>query len=257
MTFNFSRLLHNKTIFLCVCLWCCSWCLLAQQEVGDDVESDFTSQLWFDFDPSWQLAAHQKVRGNFGYRTINPKSWHRVIFKGTFERDYDKLLFKRFKHKETLLFGNAFFILTKKDDYGSFEIRPYQGYSMSFNLTNRIVLGQTVRVEERFIFSGNPDNKVFGMRLRYQVKAVINLEGLWFGEDEGFYVPIAVEGFFNLVRASEFNDVIRVTPGLGYQFNAGFKIEGSLAYHYSKEELDKLTRTNDIVFRFRIIKTIK
>ncbi|MFB9053476.1 DUF2490 domain-containing protein [Formosa undariae] len=224
--------------------------------------SEFTQQLWFDFDPSWSMGDGQKFVGNIGYRTIMPKSWHRIILKGSFEKNFDKLIFKKFKHNEKLLFGTALFFLTteESEDYGSFEIRPFQGYQFAVNVSPRVVFKQLFRFEERFVFSNKPENQFFGMRFRYQVQAVFNLEGILFGEGEGFYIPVALEGFFNMVSTSQFNDIIRVTPGLGYQFNPDFKIEGSLAYHYTNEgisEVDKLTRTNDIVFRFRIIKTFK
>jgi len=230
------------------------------QDGGDVSEEDnaFTQQLWFDLDPSWSMGDGQKVTGNFGYRTIMPKSWHRIIFKAAFEKDFEKLLFKRFNHSEKVMFGTGFFILTTKEeeDYGSFEIRPFQGYELGINLSPRIQLKQLFRLEERFVFSGEPENQVFGLRFRYQAKMVFNLQGVLFGEGEGFYIPVAIEGFFNMVSASQFNDVIRVTPGLGYQFNPDFKLDGSLAYHYTQQSnVDGLVRTNDIVFRFKIIKT--
>ncbi|MHA7941993.1 DUF2490 domain-containing protein [Formosa sp. 3Alg 14/1] len=233
-----------------------------ENTVTDD--SEFTQQVWFDFDPSWNMGDGQKFIGNIGYRTIMPKSWHRIILKGSFEKNFDKLIFKKFKHNEKLLFGTALFFLTTKDseDYGSFEVRPFQGYQLAVNVSPRVVFKQLFRFEERLVFSNDPNNQFFGLRFRYQVQAVFNLEGILFGEGEGFYIPVALEGFFNMVSTSQFNDVIRVTPGLGYQFNPDFKIESSLAYHYTNEDNvdnggDKLTRTNDIVFRFRIIKTFK
>ncbi|CDF78113.1 conserved hypothetical protein (DUF2490), partial [Formosa agariphila KMM 3901] len=231
----------------------------AQDNGGLPVEdNEFTQQLWFDFNPSWTVGDGQKFTGNFGYRTIMPKSWHRIIFKAALEKDFEKLIFKRFNHSEKLLFGTGFFILTTKesDEYGSFEIRPFQGYELGINLSPRIVFKQLFRLEERFVFSDAPENEVFGLRFRYQAQVIFNLAGVLFGEGEGFYIPIAIEGFYNLVSASQFNDVIRVTPGLGYQFNPDFKIDGSAAYHYTQQGNDDgLVRTNDIVFRFRIIKT--
>ncbi|QDO92801.1 DUF2490 domain-containing protein [Formosa sediminum] len=253
-----------KCIFSGLCFILALQQSTAQERADADTEdNEFTRQIWFDLDPSWSMGDGQKITANFGYRTISPKSWHRFIVKANFEKKFEKLLFKRFNHSEKLFFGTNFFILTTKDndDYGSFEIRPLQGYELGIDLTPRIVFKQLFRLEERFVFSSDPENQIFGLRFRYQIKAVFNLEGVWFEAGEGFYIPVAIEGFFNLVSASQFNDVIRLTPGLGYQFNPDFKVEGSLAYHYTQQGGDynpeNLERTNDIVFRFRIIKTFK
>ncbi|WP_299777233.1 DUF2490 domain-containing protein [uncultured Formosa sp.] len=223
---------------------------------GEISDNDFTEQLWFDFNPSWNVGSGQKINGEFGYRTIWPKSWHRYIVRASYQSVLENQLFlKSVKHSETVVFGNGLFLLTSKKNDGSFEVRPFQGYKFSFNISPRFVLQQYLRTEQRFVFSGVEDNQIFGLRMRYQVKGIINLEGVFFEEGVGFYLPISVEGFFNLVQASQFNDVIRVTPGLGYQFNSDFKLEGSLAYHYTRQDSDKLVRTNDLVFRFRVIKT--
>ncbi|MBP1838212.1 DUF2490 domain-containing protein [Formosa algae] len=221
-------------------------------------DNDFTSQLWFDLNPSWDVGSGQKINGEFGYRTIWPKSWQRFIVRGSFQSVLENpLLFKNTKHTETVVFGTGLFLLTSKTSHNSFEVRPFQGYKFAFNISPRFVLQQYFRAEQRFVFSGAEDNQIVGLRMRYQVKGIINLEGVFFEDDMGFYLPVSIEGFFNLIQASQFNDVIRVTPGLGYQFNSDFKLEGSLAYHYTRQDSEKLVRTNDIVFRFRIIKTFR
>ncbi|WP_066224061.1 DUF2490 domain-containing protein [Formosa haliotis] len=234
--------------------------LSAKAQVNEDSgieDNDFTQQLWFDFDPSWDVGDNQKIMGEFGYRTIWPKSWHRYIVRASYQYDSDGMIFKKFKHTESLTFGTGLFLLTSKTSHNSFEIRPYQGYKFAFDLRPRVQLQQYIRLEERFVFSNEEDNQVFGMRLRYQIKAIFNLQGFMFVEGRGFYLPVSVEGFFNMVQASEFNDVIRITPGMGYQFDPDFKVEGTLGYHYTRQDADKLVRTNDIVFRFRIIKTFR
>lgn len=230
------------------------------QNSGDDVveDNDFTRQLWVSIDPSWVVGENQKIIGNFSYRTIKPSSWHRIILRAFKEVSYDTLLFKNFKHKEKLMYGVGTFWLLRNESPNSFELRPFQGYGISFNLRKRFGLQQLIRLEERFLFSKNQDQDFFGVRLRYQVKGIIDLNGLLFSEGKGFYIPASVEFFFNLVKVSEFNDVIRISPGLGYQADHDLKVEASLAYHYTNQsDYEELIRTNDIVFQFRIIKTFR
>ena len=44
--------------------------------------------------------------------------------------------------------------------------------------------------------------------------------------------PLSVEFFFNLKEADRYNDVIRISPGLGYKFNDEWKAEFYVSYHY-------------------------
>ena len=231
----------------------------AQAPVDDVIEdNDFTSQLWVSLDPSWVVGENQRIVGNFSYRTIWPNSWHRVILRVSKDVSYDTLVFKKFKHKERLMYGVGTFWLMRNGTQNSFELRPFQGYGISFNLTKRFEFQQLVRLEERFLFNKNQDQDFFGLRLRYQIKGVIDLKGLLFSEGKGFYIPASVEVFFNLVKISEFNDVIRISPGLGYQAYRDFKVEAGLAYHYTNQsDYEELIRTNDIVFQLRIIKTFR
>ena len=222
-------------------------------------DNDLTRQLWVSLEPSWVVGENQKIVGTFSYRTIWPNSWHRVIFRASKEITYDTLLFKGFKHHEKLLYGIGNFWVLRNESANSFEIRPFQGYGISFNLAKRFEFQQLLRLEERFLFNKDQSNDFFGLRLRYQVKGIIDFNGLLFAEGKGFYLPASIEVFFNLVKVSEFNDVIRISPGLGYQADRDFKIEAGLAYHYTKQgkDDDKLVRTNDIVFQFRIMKTFR
>ena len=239
-----------------------------QDVKAQDSESDFSQQLWLDYDPSWKVGDNQKIVGNVGVRTIWPKSWYRFILKGSYEKSFDKLIFrdklifKRLEHTEKLLWGTGLYLLTTEEEgsYGSFEIRPFQGYQLGFKIRPRVQFNQLLRLEERFVFSKQPGNQVFGLRFRYKVTAIFNFEGLVFSKDQGFYMPVSVEAFFNLVSASQFNDVIRVSPGIGYQFNKDFKTEFNLSYQFTKNYTDdngtdNLERSNDIVYRFKIVKT--
>ena len=231
------------------------------QNTNEDTfeDNDFTRQLWVSLEPSWVVGENKKIVGTFSYRTIWPNSWHRVILRASKEITYDTLVFKSFKHQEKLSYGVGTFWVLRNESSNSFEIRPFQGYGISFDVTKRLNLQQLLRLEERFLFNKDQSNDFFGLRLRYQIKTVIDLNGLLFAEGKGFYLPASIEAFFNLVKVSEFNDVIRISPGLGYQADRDFKVEAGLAYHYTKQGKtdDKLVRTNDIVFQFRIMKTFR
>ncbi|WP_082331927.1 DUF2490 domain-containing protein [Mangrovimonas xylaniphaga] len=254
--------LSKAKYFLCpsklwlAVLFCCLYAttnLYAQTEEPQvEDTSDFTRQLWVDFRPYWNIGSNQRFTLEVGYRTVWPKHWHRFVTRLHYQYTTDTLLFKAFKHKETLYAGAGLFFLSSKRDINSLEIRPHQGYTFAFNWAPRFEFAQSIQLEERFMFTELDDDDVFGMRLRYKVKGTIGLEGVGFGEEQGFYVPLEIEFFFNLIKSTQFNDVIRITPGIGYKINKGFKIEANAAYHYTKYEVYE--RTNDIVFRLKVFK---
>lgn len=229
----------------------------SQSNTENPIEDhDFTRQIWIDLQPYWTVTNTSKIIGEFSYRTVHPESWHRIITRVSKEFIEDSIIFKGFKHKERIAGGIGLFLFLSEYEKNTFEIRPHQNYGISFNISPRFNLGQLLRLEERFLFSDNEKHDFFGLRFRYQVTGTIDLQGLFFQEKRGFYLPISVEAFFNIFKVSQFNDVIRITPGIGYQIDPDFKLLASLAYHYTKAGIDssKLVRTNDIVFRFRIIK---
>lgn len=221
-------------------------------------DSDFSQQLWVSFDPSYKLTQKKQFKGSVGYRTIAPPSWNRFIAKGGLEVTTDGLILKKFKKiktQENYSYGAGMYYLDSDTGSNSFELRPYQGYRVSFNASHRLAFGQYLRLEERFVFSKSNGN-VFGLRLRYQILGTINFEGLIFQEGTGMYFPMGVEFFFNIRKTSQFNDVLRVSPGIGYQINPGFKIQGSIAYHYTQDEAGEVAKSNDLIYQFKVFKTL-
>lgn len=227
--------------------------------VNGQEDSDFSQQLWASFNPSYKLTEKKQIKGDLGYRTISPPSWNRFIARGGLEVVTDGLILKKFKKiktQENYTYGAGMFYLNSDTGSNSFEIRPYQGYRVSFNVSSRFAFGQYIRLEERFVFSNGDDGNVFGVRLRYQILGTINLEGLIFEEGTGVYFPMGVEFFFNIRKTSQFNDVLRISPGIGYQINPGFKIQGGIAYHYTKDEAGEVAKSNDFIFQFNLFKTL-
>ncbi len=60
----------------------------------------------------------------------------------------------------------------------------------------------------------------------------------------------------NFNTTTQFNDLIRITAGLGYNFSINWKTEFSASYHRIRNTLNDVFETNDIVFRFRVFQNI-
>ncbi|WP_084399551.1 DUF2490 domain-containing protein [Pseudotamlana agarivorans] len=248
---------YIRSIFI-RCLYSFIFCLgymgYAQDEPLEE-DNSFTQQLWLSLNPSWTLKDSVSLKTDIGYRTVNSNSWDRYIARAGYEKQFSPFIFKNLKRTESYIGGLGLFYFNNKSGYNSLEIRPFQGYSLGFYITQRIHLTNYFRLEERFLITKQDSNNHFGLRFRYQIMANIGLQGFLFQEERGFYFPMGIEFFFNVVELSQFSDVIRITPGAGYQFDKTFKIQGMLAYHYTEQNIGGLYRTNDIIFRIKVVKT--
>lgn len=70
------------------------------------------------------------------------------------------------------------------------------------------------------------------------------------------YIPVFVEFFIKLSRGAQFNDVIRLTPGLGYTPNENLRFHFDLSYHRTRDTAVQGFKTNDIVFRLRVFQRL-
>lgn len=234
-------------------IYCISLMGYTQEEPLEE-DNAFTQQFWFTTSPSWTLKDSVSLKTDLSYRTIDTHSWDRFVVRGGYEKEIKPFIFKDLKRRESYIGGLGFFYFNNKQGHNSLEIRPFQGYSISFHLTKRIQLTNFFRLEERFLITNQDRSNHFGLRFRYQIMTNIGLQGFIFEEGRGFYFPVGVEFFYNVVELSQFSDVVRITPGAGYQFDNSFKIQGMLAYHYTEQNIGGLYRTNDIIYRIKLIK---
>jgi hypothetical protein len=109
-------------------------------------------------------------------------------------------------------------------------------------------------MEQRFqkTLDGSSWNTSF--RMRYQIATVIEWKKHLFSFNKGLYIPINVEFFYNLEEADRFNDVIRISPGIGHKFNDEWRAEFYVSYHYTNNTTDQQEGSNDFVFRLRLYK---
>jgi hypothetical protein len=130
-----------------------------------------------------------------------------------------------------------------------------QGLKFFLPSIDVLPLKNYIRFEERFqkTFDGSSWNSSF--RFRYKVSTIIEWKKHLLSFNKGMYIPLSVEFFFNLKEADRFNDVIRISPGLGYKFNDEWKAEFYVSYHYSNNTSEDDNSTNDFVFRLRIYKS--
>ena len=218
----------------------------------DSLNNTLTEQVWLDYNISYSLSEKVNVYGDIGVRTIIPNAWYRYVIRPSISYRLPKRFLPSLYHNSTLHGGVGFFYTHNLTESNRLEIRPFQGFKLTWPNRPRINIRHYVRLEERFdIATTNWDN-TFGIRLRYQAEMVLFLKGDWFSFNNGFYLPIGLELFWNLKGVKQFNDAVRVMPGIGREFSPNWKAELQMGYFYTRNTVEDVFGTNDIVFRIRV-----
>jgi hypothetical protein len=112
-------------------------------------------------------------------------------------------------------------------------------------------------LEERFIFTTGESDLQFELRARYKIEAIFHRTKHLVDFANGLYFPISLEFLFDLYSTQQFNNGIRITPGLGYSSEAErWKIQFDLSYQYAdKAEIGSFTKST-IIYRLRFYQAI-
>ena len=218
---------------------------------------DVTQQIWTDYNPQWDLNESYTLYGSLGYRTIIPYSWTKLYFTTAVRYAPNPLFDILNKSQQELHGGLSVFYTFNEDKPNQIEIRPFQGYRISWPNFEQLKVSHTLRLEERCIFTIGEDDFDFDLRARYKIEAIFHRTKYLVDFAEGLYFPISVEFFVNLYSTKNYNNAIRLTPGLGYSSQSEhWKIQFDLSYQYTKDEEDGEFTKNTIIYRLRFFQAI-
>ena len=243
------------SVFLTAVLFCiCTLQALAQEETEDITVN---SQFWLDFNGKSEFTERTGASGMLGYRSISPHVYDKILLYGTYDIKNTKSP-EFLKVKKPLInsfhLGGGLYYTDNRNSRNAVEFRLTQGLKFFLPSIKQVPLKNYLRLEERFqkTFDGSDWNASF--RLRYQIATVIEWKKHLFSFNKGMYIPLNVEFFYNLEAAYRFNDLIRVSPGVGYKFSDEWRAEFYLSYHYTYNNTEEQDGSNDFVFRLRIFK---
>jgi hypothetical protein len=243
----------NKSIF--VFIFFMSLRFGFSQEENPDVTVN--RQFWTDFNGRREFKENKSASGFIGYRTISPHVYDKFVAFGTYDINHTKspefLNLKKPLINSFHLGGGLYYTDNKNDD-NVFEFRLSEGFKFYIPSIKELPLMNFVRLEQRFQtqFGGTWNTS---MRFRYKISTVIEWKKRLFSFNKGMYIPINVEFFYSFSEADRDNDVIRISPGLGYKFSDEWKAEFYISYHYTRNTTDDQDASNDFVFRLRIYKS--
>jgi len=229
--------------------------LTALSQVRGQDEKDYNQQAWIDLNPRWVMKSGKTIiRGSLGYRTIYPEDWDRYFlnvgasyspFIHQTERN-TSIQYMRFQ------VGVADYFTNSTDGSNLNEIRLYQGVHLQWPTFPRVFLTHYLRIEERFEHLQDSETYDLTMRFRYRLGAKIRLLKPFLSD---LYFPVSVEVFMSTGQGLYFNDVVRLTPGIGYDFTDQFSTEFHFSYHFSRNSSTDDFENNDLVYRLRVFFT--
>ena len=245
-----------KKVTLIIHMLMCSFFGFGQEEEIPDVTVN--RQFWTDFNGRKDFSENRSASGFVGYRTISPHIYDRFVGFATYNIDHTKSP-KFLNLKKPLInsfhLGGGLYYTDNRDDDNLFEFRLVQGLKFFIPSIKEVPLMNYVRLEQRFQKTFDGSNWNSSMRFRYQISTVLEWKKRFFSFNKGMYIPINVEFFYSFQEAQRDNDVIRISPGLGYKFSDEWKAEFYVSYHYTRNTTEAQDASNDFVFRLRIYKS--
>lgn len=231
--------------------------VIAQEEIEEQKDISLNIQYWLDYNSNINLKDELRdLRIMVGYRGISPHVFDKYLATASYDilntKSPEFLNLKKPLINSFHLGGGLYYTNIVESD-NDFEFRLMQGFSFFTPKIATIYFKNYIRLEERFqtSFDGSSWNDSY--RIRYKISTVLEWKHL-FEFNKGMYIPMNVEFFFNLKKADRFNDVIRISPGIGYKLNDDWKFETFISYHYTKITSENDSSTNDFVIRLRIYK---
>jgi len=229
--------------------------LVAQDSIVDQ-KVQVNGQAWLDYNFKSLTKRHRFLSTQVGFRTINPSVYNRYLVISTLNLRANRWFKSKQEGSEPFIrsyhlgLGNIY--TRNYNETDNFEVRFIQGVKFNIPTIKDFELYNYTRLEERFQTSFDGDGWETGFRLRHRVSIAINWKKHYLNFTKGLYFPISAEIFLNLKRADQFNDVLRLSPGIGYKFESGLKLELCTIYNLSRNITETNDASNDFILRLRI-----
>ena len=227
---------------------------IAQDSIIDQ-EVKVNQQFWIDYNFSNSLNDHLNLNTQIGFRKINPEVYNRVLVTTTLDIKNNKNILGLNKKKpfiKSFHLGSSLIYTQNYNSNDNFELRLIQGLKFDFTTIKPITFFNYIRLEERFQNNFNNSGWNGAYRLRYRLSTVLNWKKRYLTFVEGLYVPLQAEVFFNLKKADRFNDLMRLSPGLGYRFKNDWRYELYVIFNRTKNITNTNNTSNDFILRLRI-----
>jgi len=220
-----------------------------------DQDVKVNQQGWVDYNFNKALGENKFLSTQMGFRKISPEVYDRYLTISTLNIRTKKG-FKLFQTEGTFInsyqLGGGVIYTRNYDANDNLEIRFLQGLKFNIPTIKGFKLYNYSRLEERFQTSFDGGGLRTGFRLRHRVSAVISWKKHYLNFTEGLYFPLSAEIFFNLKRAERFNDLLRLSPGIGYKLENGWRFELFTIFNRTRNITETNDKSSDFILRLRI-----
>lgn len=223
----------------------------AQDSIVDQ-DVRINQQFWLDYNHPTILSETQSIRTQIAFRTIVPNVYNRFQAISTITFNNGKKDKKMRDLIDSFQLGGGVIYNQNNNTTDNFELRLIQGFKFNIPTIKLITLNNYVRLEERFQNDFTNQGWHSSYRLRYQLGTNISWGKHHLGFTEGLYFPIKAEVFFNLKKADRFNDLIRISPGVGYKFKNNWRYELFVIFNSTKNITETNNISSDFILRLRI-----
>ena len=214
--------------------------------------STVNNQLWLDFNPKWKLSERSDVIGKVGAKTIYPSLWNKLYTTCEISYSIPKNIFKKLQYNERAYAGIDFYYVFFNDLPDVIEISPYQGYTLTWPNRERLNLLHNVELGQRFQWGVTEWDFSFGLKLSYEATFMLKFKGDLWKYGKGFFLSASAKFWWNLISNTVFNDVVRITPGIGYQINPDWMATLYIGYNYTRNLSTEEFNTDNIIYRLRL-----
>lgn len=222
-----------------------------------DQDVKVNSQFWLDYNFTTILNDAQNLSTQIGFRKITPEIYNRFLGISTLNIKNNKKLVNLNDEKSLIKsyhLGAGLIYTQNYDNNDNFELRLIQGFKFEIPTIQPITLYNYVRLEERFQNAFNNSGWTSAFRFRYRLSTILSWNKHYISFAKGLYIPLEAEVFFNLKKADRFNDLIRLSPGLGYRLENDWRFELYVIYNRTKNITETNNKSSDFILRLRIYK---
>jgi hypothetical protein len=245
----------QKLFFLGMTLFVCNT-VFSQDSIVDQAVK-VNQQFWLDYNFTTVFNENQNLNTQIGFRKITPEIYNRFLVHSTLNIKNDTKLID-LKNKEPLIksyhLGSGLIYTQNYDANDNLEFRLMQGIKFEIPTIKPVTLYNYVRLEERFQNAFNNSGWTSALRLRYKISTILSWNKHYLSFAKGLYIPLQAEVFFNLKKANRFNDLLRISPGIGYRLENDLRFELYLIFNSTKNITETNNNSSDFILRFRVFK---
>jgi len=228
----------------------------AQDNVVDrDVKVN--QQFWLDYNFTSIFNENQNLSTQIGFRKITPEIYNKFLGHSTLNIKNDKKLIDLINDKPLLKsyhLGAGLIYTQNYDANDNLEFRLMQGVKFEIPTIKSITLYNYVRLEERFQNEFSNSGWTTAFRLRYKLSTILSWNKHYLSFAKGLYIPLQAEVFINLKKADRFNDLLRISPGIGYRLENDWRFELYVIFNSTKNITETNNKSSDFILRLRVFK---